>query len=165
MKPVKTAELADAINEVMGSAAPTDDNIPAGTQSNAGTGLRILVADDSPINQEVARGLLELLGHEAVLADDGRVAVELYQDMEIDAALMDIEMPEMDGLTATRVIRDREASLGLARLPIYALSAHASQEFADKCTAAGMDGHIAKPIQPGELADILESVASKQTAN
>ena len=165
LKPAKTSELAEAIAHTMVVHSLADDTTSAQTRSDAGSKLRILVADDSPVNQEVAQGLLELFGHEVVLANNGCDAVKLYQSSDLDVVLMDIEMPEMDGLTATRAIRDWEASEGFSRVPIYALSAHAAQEFSNECIAAGMDGHVAKPIQPEELFGIVDSVVAAQSSS
>src|SRR5690606_15979213 len=105
--------------------------------------LRILVADDSMVNQEVARGLLELCGHAVTLADDGAQAVEHFQHEAFDLILMDIEMPELDGLAASRRIREIEADREGERTPIIALSAHAFKGFSEECQGAGMDGYIA----------------------
>jgi CheY-like chemotaxis protein len=125
--------------------------------------LRILVADDSPVNQEVAKGLLELCGHQVTLADDGQQAVDHFERAEFDLILMDIEMPELDGLAATRRVRAIEAERGGVRTPVIALSAHALVGFSAECEEAGMDGYLAKPIRPDELFDLTRSLAD-QTA-
>jgi len=122
--------------------------------------LRILVADDSSVNRDVAAGLLELLGHEAVTAENGRVALETLQGpMHFDAVFMDIEMPEMDGLTASRRLRELEPP-GHPPLPIYAMTAHALDGCREECEAAGMNGLIHKPVQPDELKRILDGLAA-----
>jgi two-component system sensor kinase len=149
-KPFKAAELATLIDSALGRGAeqeccdetqPSEIDVPP---------LRILVADDSPFNQQVAAGLLELNGHSVRLANDGREAVELFERERFDAIFMDIEMPELDGLGATRAIRELEKTRG-GHICIVGLSAHALVGFREQSLAAGMDTYITKPIQPDEL--------------
>ena len=122
--------------------------------------LRILVADDSPFNQQVAAGLLGLKGHKVELANDGREAVQAYSKEKFDLIFMDLEMPEIDGLEATRMIRELEH--GHERhIPIVGLSAHALVGFRERCLEAGMDHYITKPIQTDELFAALELAANK----
>jgi CheY-like chemotaxis protein len=116
--------------------------------------LRILVADDSTFNQQVAAGLLELEGHSIQLANDGREAIELFQQEPFDFIFMDVEMPEIDGLAATRAIRAMEQASG-THIPIVGLSAHALVGFREQCLEAGMDHYITKPIQTEELFGAL----------
>ena len=144
---------ADAITTTEIEDAPTTNSAP----------LRILLADDSPVNQEVAMGLLELEGHTVTAVDDGRSAVNAWEAGEFDVLLLDIEMPELDGLSATQEIRAREAELGDGRrVPIYAMTAHAIQGYRETCLAAGMDGYITKPIQLEELHEVLTTVAAQR---
>ncbi len=93
---------------------------------------------------------LEKRGHSVVLALDGREALETMQSQPFDMVLMDVQMPEMDGLEATRLIREKEKVSG-ARSLIIALTAHAMQGDKERCLAGGMDGYIAKPVQPADL--------------
>ena len=116
--------------------------------------LRVLVADDSPVNQEVAAGLLEMQGHKVSLADSGRQAIALWRQKKFDVILMDVEMHDIDGLAATATIRQEEAGTG-HRTPILAMTAHAVEGFKERCLAAGMDGYISKPFQPDELFSSL----------
>ncbi|QDU87991.1 Signal transduction histidine-protein kinase BarA [Pirellulimonas nuda] len=160
MKPVKQRELAETIAAALGARDRAEVAEAPAAQAPAGQGLRVLVADDSPVNQMVAQGLLELLGHEVTLADDGRMAWELRQQVDFDLVLMDIEMPEMDGLAATRAIREWEQAQARGRAPIYALSAHAAAELPAEWLDAGMDGHVAKPIDPEALQGVLESLTA-----
>jgi CheY-like chemotaxis protein len=118
--------------------------------------LRILVAEDNPINQRVAVRLLEKQGHTVVVACNGREAVAAVQGGGIDLVLMDIQMPEMDGLEATAAIRAAEAGAD-RRLPILALTALAMVGDRERCLAAGMDGYLVKPIQGDHL---LRAVAN-----
>lgn len=116
--------------------------------------LRILLAEDNRVNQAVALGLLERQGHEVVVAHNGREAVALFRHQEFDLILMDVEMPEMDGLTATRVIRAREKSLGI-HTPIVALTTSSNRE---ACLQAGMDAYLSKPYRPEALRLTLDLV-------
>ena len=118
--------------------------------------LNILVAEDGLVNQCVLVGLLELAGHRAMVANDGREAVDLVQRNAFDVCLMDLDMPELDGIQATVQIR----KLGIA-LPIFAMTAHHDQDHADKSKAAGMTGFLTKPINPKDLERILDQIASE----
>ena len=115
--------------------------------------LRILVAEDHPLNQQVAVGLLSRQGHEVEIAADGRQAVEAVRRGHFDVVLMDVHMPVLDGLAATREIRRFEGERG--RIPIIALSASVLSGETEQCLAAGMDAHLAKPIDPIALAHVL----------
>ena len=120
--------------------------------------LQILLVDDAPVNREVAIGLLEMLGHHVDNREQtGEEALEVLQRREFDVVLMDLEMPVMDGLSATSEIRSMERGKS-TRTPIIAMTAHATSEVRDKCLAAGMDGYLTKPIQPAELLESLESI-------
>lgn len=113
--------------------------------------LHILLADDSDVNQEVAQGLLEMEGHTVHAVGNGRDAVAAFLAHKFDAILMDVEMPEMDGLEATRRIRATEKDRDQRAVPIVAMTAHAVEGFREQCRAAGMDDYITKPIEPSEL--------------
>ena len=121
--------------------------------------LHVLIADDSPVNQEVAAGLLELCGHTVTKASSGREALAAWGREQFDLILMDVEMHDMDGLTATAAIRELEVPLE-RRTPIIALTAHAAKGFEERCQEAGMDGHVSKPLQPDELFRVLENVSA-----
>jgi CheY-like chemotaxis protein len=149
-KPFKAAELAALIDSALGQGADAECESQARPAEVDVPPQSILVADDSPFNQQVAAGLLELKGHSVRLANDGREAVELFQQERFDLIFMDIEMPELDGLGATRAIRELEKSQG-GHMFIVGLSAHALVGFREQSLAAGMDTYITKPIQPDEL--------------
>ncbi len=119
--------------------------------------LRILLAEDNPVNQTLALRLLQKQGHFAVLAKTGVEAVEKSADEPFDAILMDLQMPEMDGFEAAQKIRQREKMTGL-HVPIFALTAHAMTGDKDRCLAAGMDGYLTKPIRLQDLMQALESL-------
>lgn len=157
VKPIKPAELADEIRAALGLVTDEQASDGGPRQPEAMRPLRILVADDSPFNQQVAGGLLELQGHSVCLAGDGREAIERYQQEPFDFIFMDVEMPQIDGLAATQRIRELEQVSG-GHIPIVGLSAHALVGFREQCLAAGMDGYITKPIQTEELFGALHLV-------
>lgn len=116
------------------------------------TGMRVLLVEDNVVNQTVAGEVLRKLGCDVTIASNGREAVETFDDHRFDVILMDLQMPEMDGYEATRIIRAKETS---GRIPIIAQTAHAFAEDKAKCLDAGMDDHISKPISVSELLRIL----------
>jgi CheY-like chemotaxis protein/HPt (histidine-containing phosphotransfer) domain-containing protein/anti-sigma regulatory factor (Ser/Thr protein kinase) len=122
--------------------------------------LAVLLAEDNPVNQVVARGFLEKHGHRVRVAETGKEAVALAQDETFDVVLMDQQMPEMDGLEATR--RLREVLNGPTRLPIIALTAAVGAHDVAQCRAAGMDDFVAKPIEPDALLDAFERVLGER---
>jgi signal transduction histidine kinase/CheY-like chemotaxis protein len=113
--------------------------------------LRILLAEDNTVNQKVALRMLEKEGHTVTVASHGREALELWRQQEFDLILMDVQMPEMDGLETTAAIRRAEASHGVRHIPIIALTAHAMSGDRERCLAAGMDGYASKPIRVEEI--------------
>jgi PAS domain S-box-containing protein len=155
MKPVYPAELWAALAGVLGieesCAAPAFESRP----SHPGRPLRVLVAEDNPVNQRLAVRLLEKRGHSALLAADGGQAVRAAENENFDLILMDVQMPRMDGYRATRLIREREEQTG-RRTPIVAMTAHAMKGDRQRCLDAGMDGYLAKPIDPGQLFALLD---------
>jgi two-component system sensor kinase len=162
-KPGKHAEFVDALTQILGT--PRGEPRPAAREerSTPARPLRVLLAEDGEINQEVAVGLLELRGHQVAVAHNGQEALEALERAPFDVVLMDLEMPELDGLEATRRLRTREQATQ-AHTPVIAMTAHAVQGCRDRCLEAGMDDYIAKPIQPAELFRVLESVAAKYAA-
>jgi CheY-like chemotaxis protein len=125
--------------------------------------LRVLLAEDSPLNQKLAVALLERRGHCVVVAADGVQAVERALAGPFDLALMDLQMPEMDGLEATETIREHERLNG-GHLPIIALTAHAMVGDRARCVAAGMDAYVSKPIRDEQLFKTIESVLDRSDA-
>jgi PAS domain S-box-containing protein len=115
---------------------------------------RVLVVEDNPINQKVALGILKLFGLRCEVAGNGREAIHALRTMPFDLALMDVQMPEMDGLEATREIRRLEAGTFL-RIPIVAMTAGAMAEDRENCLKAGMDGYVTKPVSRESLAEVL----------
>jgi signal transduction histidine kinase/ActR/RegA family two-component response regulator len=121
--------------------------------------LRVLAAEDNTVNQLVLKTLLHQMGVDPTVVDNGEQAVKAWEDGEWDVILMDVQMPVMDGITATSIIRNREADLDRARTPIIALTANAMSHQVDQYMTAGMDGHVAKPIQAAELFEALTRAA------
>ena len=152
-KPVRQVDLRQAILSATHTALPEDDAPPVARGPvihEDSRRLRILVAEDNPINQKLVAKLLEKWGYEALIASDGREAMERLAHEAVALVLMDVQMPEMDGLEATRAIRAQEA--GTSRhVPIIATTAHAHDSDRDRCLAAGMDDYISKPIDAETL--------------
>ncbi len=132
---------------------------PPGSSPGKQRKFRILLAEDHAVNKKLARCLLEKHGHSVVVASNGREAISAVEKQAFDLVLMDIQMPEMDGLSATVAIRERERETG-NHLPIIAVTAHAMKGDQDRCLEAGMDGYITKPIKVAELLAAIEQVMS-----
>jgi TMAO reductase system sensor TorS len=123
--------------------------------------LRILLAEDNPVNQRVAIGILGKRGHSVATAHNGREALEALEQEFYDLVLMDVQMPEMDGLEATAAVRRFEEKSG-KHTPIIAMTAHAMTGDRERFLAAGMDGYISKPIHAGELLRLVEQISTSQ---
>jgi CheY-like chemotaxis protein len=119
---------------------------------------RILLAEDNVVNQVLASRLLEKHGHSVVVVNNGRSALEALDKEKFDLVLMDVSMPEMDGLETVAAIRAREEATGF-HLPIIAMTAHAMKGDRERCLEAGMDAYISKPIQPRELFEAIKSMS------
>jgi CheY-like chemotaxis protein len=156
-KPVVRAELLEAIRSVLGNAAGDQPRGELVTRHRLREqrALRILLAEDNPVNQRLAVRMLETRGHVVTVAATGGEAVRAAEASTFDVVLMDIQMPEMDGFEATAVIRSRERARGRT-LPIVAMTAHAMQGDRERCLEAGMNGYVAKPIR---IDDVLEEIA------
>ena len=140
------------------SSAPTRAQFAEPKQSSD-RALRVLLAEDNPVNQMVVVRLLEKLGHCVHVAANGREAVRLFGNDYYDAVLMDVQMPEIDGLEATRLIRQAEAASGSGRhAPVIALTANAMSGDEQICIKAGMDGYLSKPLDLQTLADTLNRI-------
>ena len=158
IKPIKQSELFDAIVSTLGvTTVEGDSAISKNSTDDAKLpALDVLLVEDSVVNQKLAMGLLSKHGHRITLANDGREAVDILQsdNSEFDVVLMDVQMPRLDGLTATKVIRSREEQSG-THIPIVAMTAHAMKGDRERCLAAGMDAYVSKPIRTQELFDTL----------
>ncbi|TWU41773.1 trifunctional serine/threonine-protein kinase/ATP-binding protein/hybrid sensor histidine kinase/response regulator [Novipirellula artificiosorum] len=141
-------------------ASPLTFGIEASARESRAT--RILVAEDGIINQEVIVGILEMEGYEVVVANDGEQAVQLASSGTYDLCLMDVDMPKMDGIDATKAIR-KLPSESSRLLPIIAMTAHSGAQIWQDCSKAGMDGHLPKPIEPDTLFETIAHFAGKTT--
>ena len=159
LKPVRQSDLLDAITSLF------DRRVGGGERgrrrgqrisaANAFAGARILLVEDNPVNQEVNGELLASLGCAVEIASTGLEAITAFDRARYDAILMDCQMPELDGLEATRRIRAREEGATHPRTPIIALTAHAFEEDRQRCLAAGMDDYLSKPMSIAALAEAL----------
>jgi len=144
--------------QVEGATAGPGEPAEAGEPSRlAFAGLCVLVAEDTPVNQKLITRLLEKKGYRVTAVSNGREALKALEVQRFDLILMDVQMPELDGIQATRVIREREAG-GAEHTPILALTAHAIKGDRKKCLQAGMDGYVTKPIRAAELYAAMENV-------
>jgi len=148
----ETSPARDGISSLQDACAGLTVPDPPPSQSP----LSILVVEDNPVNRHLVKVLLGKLGHSVTLAADGKEALELFSQQRFDLVLMDIQMPEMDGYQTTAAIRNHERVHDMPRTPILALTARAHQSDREQCATAGMDGHVSKPIQSGELRRALE---------
>jgi CheY-like chemotaxis protein/anti-sigma regulatory factor (Ser/Thr protein kinase) len=165
VKPVKQSELLHAIMMSMGevkSAVPASK--PAVRKKS---GLRVLLAEDNPVNQKLQSRLLEKLGHIVTVVENGKQAVAAAESDAFDFIVMDLQMPEMDGLEAASIIRSRQTAKGRV-VPIMALTAHAAAEDRERCRAAGMEGYLSKPVRMAELesgiAELFENIPAHKVS-
>jgi len=159
LKPVKQSELFDAIVMALDGGAG-DEEVPQDRgvdEPRTHTHLRVLLAEDSPVNQRLAVGILQKYGFTVVVANHGREALAAIETQHVDCVLMDVQMPEMDGLEATAAIRAKEKESG-SHLPIIAMTAHAMKGDRERCLEAGMDAYVAKPIRAKELIETIDAV-------
>ena len=157
-KPIKAPDLLDAITRVLSAASEEQPSaVTIDQQLGRVSPRRILLAEDGLVNQKVAVNLLERRGHVVVVAENGKEAVAALERESFDIVLMDVEMPEMDGMQATTVIREREQTAG-GRIPIIAMTAHAMKGDRERFLQTGMDGYIAKPIEVDQLYETVEAV-------
>jgi two-component system, sensor histidine kinase and response regulator len=164
LKPIRQTELREAIERVLGEQSKVSQLVTRYSLRggrDAAVPLHVLVAEDNAVNQRLAARLLEKRGHSVKVANNGREAVETLEKEKFDLVLMDVQMPEMDGLEATATIREKEKE-SLERLPVIALTAHAMKGDREKCLAVGMDGYLTKPIRPQELDELLRIYVARK---
>ena len=159
LKPIRQAELREAISKVLQARDRTGgiELITQGALKNKSyvpASLKILLAEDNPINQKLAIRLLEKRGHQVTVVNNGRQAVAAMETHTYDLVLMDVQMPEMDGLEATRLVREREKVIGTHQT-IIAMTALVMKGDRERCMTAGMDAYLSKPISTNELDEIL----------
>lgn len=162
-KPVRQDDLKSVLAKVLPADAADSPQDTAAFQRAAdmpsdrfyGCKARILLADDNAINQQVALGLLKKLGLRADTVADGAAAIRTLSESDYDLVLMDVQMPEMDGFAATRVIRDQTSAVRNHGIPVIAMTAHAIEGDREDCLCAGMDDYISKPVALRALAEVL----------
>ncbi|MFV0445259.1 MAG: response regulator [Planctomycetaceae bacterium] len=153
LKPIKQSELFDAIVLALG-VADEDKPVVDVHEEIRLRPLRILLAEDSLANQKLACGLLRKWNHQVTVANNGREAMTALQSNDFDVVLMDVQMPELDGMSATIQIREQERLTG-AHLPIIAMTAHAMKGDRERCLHSGMDDYVSKPVRPQQLLAAL----------
>jgi signal transduction histidine kinase/CheY-like chemotaxis protein/HPt (histidine-containing phosphotransfer) domain-containing protein len=166
-KPLKTGELGTCLANVLGFAQkpvrPTRERPEMSPAQRARlANCRILVVEDNPTNQEVALGILEILGYRADVVADGRTALQVLGQAGYDLVLMDCQMPELDGYECTRLIRQASTPVQNHRIPIVAMTAHAMAGDREKCLASGMDDYVTKPINAQAVREALERCLAGQ---
>jgi two-component system, sensor histidine kinase and response regulator len=164
-KPVVQSQLLDAILNVLGAgtAAAEPSPAPVSETASAGPGLRVLLAEDNPVNQKLASRLLERRGHTVVIAPNGRIALDWLDKEPFDLVVMDVSMPEMDGFQTAAAIRARERGTA-GHVPIIAMTAHAMKGDRERCLAAGMDAYVSKPVQAKELFAAIDTLSWQMAA-
>ena len=169
LKPIRQSELREAVARVL-SARESKETAPVITryslrEMNPETrSLRILLAEDNLVNQKLASRLLEKRNHTVTIACNGKEALAALEKDHFDLVLMDMQMPEMDGFEATKILREREKSNG-SHQPVVAMTALAMNGDKERCLEAGMDGYLSKPIRPQELDDLLDSYTALKDAD
>jgi two-component system sensor histidine kinase/response regulator len=174
IKPAQPSELLDSILDTMAGpeSIASQTNVPSRSQepSMRGPTIRILLAEDNAVNRQLAVRLLEKRGHIVTTAGNGKEALEILKNEPTDLILMDMQMPEMDGLEAIRKIRLNEKTRG-GHIPIIAVTAHALKGDRERCIESGADDYISKPINPAELHGAIDrnlaaiSAAGRTSAN
>jgi two-component system, sensor histidine kinase and response regulator len=168
LKPVRQSELREAIARVLGAkeqgAIPMITRYSMEADAETSKSLQILPAEDNQVNQKLATRLLEMRGHHVVLASNGREALSALETKCFDLMLMDVQMPEMDGLEATRLLREKERSSGQHQA-VVAMTALVMKGDRERCMAAGMDGYLSKPIRQQELDDVLDTYLALDRPN
>ena len=155
-RPVKQSRLYDALAGIQDERGPAQEPPAQEEPAGALTGLRVLIAEDNPVNQQVLLRQIQRLGITAEAVDNGVEAISALERGTYDAILMDCQMPVMDGYAATRAIREREAAQGARRMPIVAVTANAMREDFERCREAGMDDFVAKPVTITALTNAIE---------
>ncbi len=166
LKPIRQSELREAIARVLGGreqtgAIPLVTRYSLADAREPGESLQILVAEDNAVNQLLVRRMLEKRGHRVFVVNNGREVLAAIEKESYDLVLMDVQMPEMDGIEATLAIREKEKEQdGESHQAIVALTAHAMKGDQERCQAAGMDDYLTKPIRPQELDSLLDRYAA-----
>lgn len=156
-----TIPFIEAVDAVGGAKQPEETVTISNNRNNSS--LSILLAEDNRINKMVTEKLITKMGHRIVSVDNGKEAILAVEEHSYDVILMDVQMPVMDGLEATRYIRSGKAGKGAISIPIIALTAHALREEKERFLQAGMNGYLSKPIKVEELTHILQNILTENT--
>jgi len=169
VKPVRHSEILDCLSAVLAGTDAAEQAQPIVTRHTIREirrgAVRILLAEDNITNQQVAVGILKKLGLRADAVANGAEAVKSLEMIPYDLVLMDVQMPEMDGIEATREIRNLQSAVRNHQIPIIAMTAHALQGDRERCIEAGMNDYVPKPISPQILAEALEKWLPKEPTN
>jgi len=170
IKPASKVNLLNALSRMLGNKPlkeKEDKNLPKtnATDSNLLDSYRILLAEDNIVNQQVALGMLKKMGYKADVVANGFEVIKALEMILYDLVLMDINMPEMDGLEATKRIRSLNSTVRNPHVPVIALTAHAIDGFSEECYQSGMNGYLTKPINPKELKETLNKWLRLNTHN
>ncbi|MEM1070875.1 MAG: response regulator, partial [Planctomycetota bacterium] len=138
-----------------GEASLPTSEIPS--SPNVMPAMRILLVEDGLVNQKLALGMLGMWGHDVTIAENGKTAIDQWESNSFDLILMDLQMPVMGGLAATKEIRRLEQERG-GHIPIIAMTAHAMKGDRELCLQAGMDGYVSKPVRKQELIDAVQAI-------
>ncbi len=170
-KPVRQSDLYNALSALVDPSSAGEGRAPVAPSPAAvppalpAKPLRLLLAEDNPVNQIVATHMLERLGHAVIVVGDGRASLSALESGLFDLVLMDLQMPQMDGFEAVAAIRDRERSApDHARTPVVALTAHAMAGDRERCLAAGFDAYLSKPIRIADLTRVLAGLVAADPA-
>jgi two-component system sensor histidine kinase/response regulator len=167
LKPIKQSELLFSITRMLRDPLPAPSRPSLITRHSireSAQRLQILLAEDNIVNQKLAVRMLEKMGHTVWVAANGREALDILERQKFDLILMDVQMPIMDGLEATRAVREREMTSG-EHAPIVAMTAYAMKGDKEKCLDAGMDGYVSKPIDAAELFETIEDLFLKKNSD
>jgi CheY-like chemotaxis protein len=156
-KPVRQSQLLETLVAVVGPQRKDTPQAIVRVANGAGRHLRILVAEDNPVNRQLMVQLLKRKGHSVDVVENGKMALAAMGRESFDLVMMDVQMPVMGGIETTAAIRDRERSVG-GHVPIIATTAHAMAGDRDRFLQSGMDAYLAKPIQAQELYDVIEKL-------
>jgi len=157
LKPVRPSDLLSAMLSALGKNVLHSTGVPAVEVAESVRSLRILLAEDNPVNQKLALRLLEKRGHSVLVAGDGQEALTILETHAVDLILMDLQMPRMNGIEATKAIREKGRN-GSARTPIVAMTACALASDRQRCLDAGMNGYLSKPVRAAELYEMIDKL-------
>jgi len=166
VKPVLQENLLEAIVAALGAQGSESrgNRLISQHSLKQNRQFHILLAEDNPVNQRLAVLMLEKRGHSVVVASNGAEALNCLEREPFDCVLMDIQMPQLNGLQVTGIIREKERLKG-SHLPIIAMTAHAMKGDRERCLEAGMDGYVSKPVRADELFEVIESLVTTSSKN